>query len=330
MIWFLKKKETQREEVPDEQPGVGFFEKIKKGLSRSSSKISQGITDIFTKKKLDATTLQQLEELLIMSDIGPVTSARLAAAVAKTRFDNDVEADDIKQALAVEIENILQAAEKDIFGQDAHPFVILMAGVNGTGKTTTIGKLASQFKSEGKKVLLAAGDTFRAAAVEQLKVWGERVGCDVIAKEEGADAAALAYEACERALADQVDILMIDTAGRLQNQDNLMAELEKVVRVIKKKIPDAPHATLLVLDATVGQNAYAQVELFKQKVNITGLIVTKLDGTAKGGVVVGLVERFGLPVHAIGIGEGVGDLRPFSASEFASSLIGLDHIVSRT
>lgn len=327
MIWFLKKKEEKAAESSAE---VGFFDKVKKGLSKSSSKISQGITDLFTKRKLDAETLQQLEELLIMSDIGPATSKKLAIAVAKNRFDMDVDPDEIKRALAGEIEKILQRAEKNIFLQEAKPFVILMAGVNGTGKTTTIGKLAAQFKSEEKKVLLAAGDTFRAAAVEQLKVWGTRVGCDVIAKETGADAAALAYEACERAVSDQVDILMIDTAGRLQNQDNLMAELEKVVRVIKKKIPDAPHATLLVLDATVGQNAYAQVELFKQKVNISGLIVTKLDGTAKGGVVVGLVERFGLPVHAIGIGEGIGDLKPFSAYEFAYSLMGLDHIVSRT
>ncbi len=205
-----------------------------------------------------------------------------------------------------------------------------MVGVNGTGKTTTIGKWAHQLKHDGKKVMLAAGDTFRAAAVEQLKVWGTRLDCPVISKDEGADAAALAYEAVDRAVAENTDVLMIDTAGRLQNKTDLMAELEKIVRVIKKKIPEAPHATILVLDATVGQNAHSQVELFKQIINITGLIVTKLDGTAKGGVLVSLAERFALPVHAIGIGEGIEDLRPFAARDFARSLTGLQHIENTT
>jgi fused signal recognition particle receptor len=318
---FWKKKEPAQAEEKK-----GIFKKLSEGLSKSSSKISTGITDIFTKKKLDAETQAQLEELLITADLGPVTATKLAAAVAKSRFDKEVSPEEIREALATEIENILTPVEKLMDTSAAKPFVILMVGVNGTGKTTTIGKWAHQFKDEGKKVMLAAGDTFRAAAVEQLKVWGSRVDCPVISKDEGADAAALAYEAVDRAVAENVDILMIDTAGRLQNKTDLMAELEKIVRVIKKKIPDAPHATILVLDATVGQNAHSQVELFKQIINVTGLVVTKLDGTAKGGVLVSLAERFVLPVHAIGIGEGIEDLRPFVARDFARSLTGLQHI----
>jgi fused signal recognition particle receptor len=218
----------------------------------------------------------------------------------------------------------LQPVEKPLFTSDEKPFVILMVGVNGTGKTTTIGKLGQQFTREGRKVMLAAGDTFRAAAVGQLKVWGDRIGCPVFTKEEGADSAALAYEAIDKATADGADILMIDTAGRLQNKANLMEELSKIVRVIGKKNPAAPHATLLVLDATVGQNAHSQLELFSQMIDITGLIVTKLDGTAKGGVLVSLAERFALPVHAIGIGEGIDDLRPFSAADYAKAIVGLE------
>lgn len=302
---------------------MNLFTKLKQSLTNSSTKLSEGITGIFTKKKLDAETLGELEELLIAADLGPVTAAKLVAEIKKSRFEKEVSPEEIKQALAEEIEKILLPAQKPLVTETAKPFVILMAGVNGTGKTTTIGKLAHGFKKDGKKVMLAAGDTFRAAAVEQLKVWGGRVGCPVVSKEQGADAAALAYEAVEKAQAENIDVLMIDTAGRLQNKNDLMAELEKIVRVIKKKLPDAPHAALLVLDATVGQNAHSQVELFKQMINISGLIVTKLDGTAKGGVVVSLVERFGLPVHAIGIGEGIDDLRPFSASDYARGLTGL-------
>jgi len=323
MISFWKKKE-EAPAAPKEEKG--FFKKLSEGLSKSSGKISTGITDIFTKKKLDAETLAQLEELLITADLGPATAAKLAAAVAKNRFDKETSPEEIKEALATEIENILKPVEKPLITDTAKPFVILMVGVNGTGKTTTIGKWAHQFKDSGKKVMLAAGDTFRAAAVEQLKVWGTRVDCPVIFKDAGADAAALAYEAVDRAVAENVDVLFIDTAGRLQNKTDLMAELEKMVRVIKKKIPDAPHATILVLDATVGQNAHSQAELFKQIINITGLVVTKLDGTAKGGVLVSLAERFVLPVHAIGIGEGIEDLRPFAARDFARSLTGLQHI----
>ena len=313
MSWFFKKKE-------DTQLAPGVFKKLKDGLSQSSHKISSGITDIFTKKKPDAETLEQLEELLVTADLGPATAAKLAAAVGRARFEKESTAEDIRRALADEIEKILKPAEKHLFTGDVKPFVILMAGVNGTGKTTTIGKLGAQFKDEGKKVMLAAGDTFRAAAVAQLKVWGERIGCPVVTKDEGADAAALAYEAVDRAVAENVDILMIDTAGRLQNKANLMEELGKIVRVIKKKIPEAPHATLLVLDATTGQNALSQVELFRQAVEITGLIVTKLDGSAKGGVLAAIARQCPKPIRFIGVGESIDDLRPFVARDFVDAL----------
>lgn len=302
----------------------GWFARLKSGLSQSSGKISSGIADIFTKRKLDQAALDELEELLISADLGPATAAKLAAAVGKNRFDKEVSGEEIRAALADEIGKILAPVEKPLFAVDEKPFVIMMVGVNGTGKTTTIGKLGQQFTREGKKVMLAAGDTFRAAAVAQLKVWGERIGCAVISKDEGADAAALAYEALDRAEAEGADILMLDTAGRLQNKTNLMEELSKIVRVMRKKNAAAPHAILLVLDATTGQNAHSQLELFKEMVPITGLIVTKLDGTAKGGVLVSLAERFQMPVHAIGIGEGIDDLRPFLADEYARAIVGLD------
>ena len=324
-MWFFKKK--QDAEPADEK---SLFHKLKEGLSQSSNKITTGITDIFTKKKLDYQTVETLEELLITADLGPATAAKLAAAVAKNRFGKEVTPEEIRQALAEEIEKILRPVEKPLQLDGAKPFIMLMVGVNGTGKTTTIGKLGKQFSDGGKKVMLAAGDTFRAAAVEQLKVWGQRIGCPVVAKADGADAAALAFEAMDRATVEGVDVLMIDTAGRLQNKANLMEELSKIIRTIQKKNPEAPHAVILVLDATVGQNAHSQVELFKQTVNISGLIVTKLDGTAKGGVLVSLAERFGLPVHAIGIGEGVADLRPFVAADYAAGLTGLEKIADRT
>lgn len=319
MSWFFKKKE-QAEIAPEK----GVFKKMSEGLSRSADKLSSGITDIFTKKKLDPATLEALEELLIAADLGPNLAARLAAAVGKDRFDKEVTDTEVKEALAEEIEKILSPAEKPLMTSDAKPFVILMVGVNGTGKTTTVGKFAHHFANEGKKVMLAAGDTFRAAAVAQLKTWGDRAGVPVVAKEDGADPAALAYEAVERAQNEAIDILMIDTAGRLQNKTDLMAELQKTARVVGKKMDGAPHAAILVLDATVGQNALSQVEQFREFIAITGIIVTKLDGTAKGGVLISLVERFGLPVHAIGIGEGIEDLRPFKARDFARSLTGLE------
>lgn len=316
-------KAAEKQDNADENK-TGWFARLKSGLSLSSNKISDGITGIFTKRKLDQAALDELEELLITADLGPATAAKLTAAIAQNRFNKEITGDEIRAALSSEIQKILAPVEKPLFTVDAKPFVILMVGVNGTGKTTTIGKLGQQFTREGRKVMLAAGDTFRAAAVAQLKVWGERIGCPVIAKDEGADAAALAYEAIDRAEAEGADILMIDTAGRLQNKANLMEELSKIVRVIRKKNAAAPHAILLVLDATVGQNAHSQLELFKEMVDITGLIVTKLDGTAKGGVLVSLAQRFQLPVHAIGIGEGIDDLRPFAAADYARAIVGLD------
>ncbi|HEX2752858.1 MAG TPA: signal recognition particle-docking protein FtsY, partial [Alphaproteobacteria bacterium] len=316
--------ETPPAETPATETQESWFKRLTSGLSKSSNKITEGLASIITKRKLDDETLQELEELLISADLGPATSAKLATAIGKNRFGKEVTAEEIRAALAEEIEKILQPVEKPLFTSDEKPFVILMVGVNGTGKTTTIGKLGQQFTREGRKVMLAAGDTFRAAAVGQLKIWGDRIGCPVVTKEEGADSAALAYEAIDKAMAEGADILMIDTAGRLQNKANLMEELSKIVRVIGKKNPAAPHATLLVLDATVGQNAHSQLELFSQMIDITGLVVTKLDGTAKGGVLVSLAERFALPVHAIGIGEGIDDLRPFSAADYAKAIVGLE------
>ena len=331
MIWFFKKKDNLVAKPMDEaRSKLGWFSRLKDQLSQSSKKITEGVTQIFTTKKLDEETLTELEELLISADLGPATAAKLVDSIRKERFGKEVTADEIRNTLGEEIEKILAPAEKSLFSNYAKPYIILVAGVNGTGKTTTIGKLAAQFKNEGRKVMMVAGDTFRAAAVEQLKVWASRVNCPVVAKEEGADPAALVFEAMDRAVNEDIDVLMIDTAGRLQNKQNLMEELAKIMRVIQKKVPDAPHATLLVLDATVGQNAHNQVEQFKQMINITGLIITKLDGTAKGGVLVSLVERFGLPVHAIGIGEGVDDLRPFVAEDFAAGLTGLDQLAHRT
>lgn len=341
MSWFWKKKEneaSQPETVVEMQPvavvetaseETNWFDKLKTGLSKSSTKIGTGITDVFTKRKLDDDTIAELEELLITADLGPATAAKLATAVGKNRFGKEVTPDEIRAALAEEIAKILAPAEKPLDMTTQKPFVILVAGVNGAGKTTTIGKLASHYKAEGKKVMLAAGDTFRAAAVAQLKVWAERTQSPIVTKDEGADAAALAYEAVERAIKEDIDILMIDTAGRLQNKANLMEELSKIVRVIQKKLPDAPHATFLVLDATVGQNAHSQVELFNEMIPITNLIVTKLDGTAKGGVLVSLVERFGLPVHAIGIGEAIDDLKGFRARDYAAGLTGTNNSVQQ-
>jgi fused signal recognition particle receptor len=302
----------------------GWFRRLREGLARSSSKLSEGITSIFTKRKLDDEALEELEDLLIQADLGPSTAAKLSAELARTRFGKDVEPEEVRTALAEHAARILDPVARPLEPDLAiKPFVVLMVGVNGTGKTTTIGKFAKRWSDRGLKVVLAAGDTFRAAAVEQLKVWGERSNVPVVAKDIGADAAGLAYDALEKARRDGADVLMVDTAGRLQNKDNLMAELQKVVRVIKKQDATAPHATVLVLDATTGQNAHSQVEVFKQMVDISGLIVTKLDGSARGGVLVSLAEKYGLPVHAIGVGEGIEDLQPFEPAQFARSLMGL-------
>ncbi len=303
----------------------GWLARLKAGLSRSSGKLGDGISGIFTKRKLDDATLEELEELLISADLGVATAAKLAANLARGRFDKDVSPEEVRGALAADVTEILASVAAPLTVDPAHrPHVVLVVGVNGSGKTTTIGKIAKNQHDQGLKVMLAAGDTFRAAAIDQLKIWGERTSCEVVAKTPGADAAGLAYEALERARADDVDLLLIDTAGRLHNKADLMAELEKIVRVLKKLDPEAPHDCLLVLDATTGQNAHAQVETFKKLVQVTGLIVTKLDGSARGGVLVALAERFGLPVHAIGVGESAGDLRPFAARDFARSLMGLE------
>ncbi|GGF72774.1 hypothetical protein GCM10011332_28420 [Terasakiella brassicae] len=303
----------------------GWLSRLKAGLSKSSNKLTSGIGDLFTKRKLDDEALEELEDLLITSDMGIATASKIVQGIAKSRFGKDISSEELKAALADEIVPILEPVTKPLNVQTGRkPHVVLVCGVNGSGKTTTIGKLAKIYSDQGLKVMLAAGDTFRAAAVEQLKVWGERTNVPVIAKETGADAAALAYDAVVQAQADGCDVLLIDTAGRLQNKAHLMDELEKVVRVIKKVDETAPHDTVLVLDSTVGQNAHSQVETFDKIVNVTGLIVTKLDGTAKGGVTVSLAERFGKPVHAIGVGETAEDLRPFEARSFANALVGLD------
>ncbi len=303
----------------------GWLARLRGGLSRSTSKISEGITDLFTKKKLDQDTLDELEELLITADLGPSTAARLVADFGKNRFGKEIGDNEVREALASQISAILDPCAKSCPLQpvETKPYVVLMVGVNGAGKTTTIGKLAKQHVDSGMKVMLAAGDTFRAAAIDQLQIWGERTGCAVISGAPNSDPAALAYRALERAKEEGADILLIDTAGRLHNKTDLMQELSKIKRVLKKLDPDAPHATILVLDATTGQNAHAQVEVFRDLTTVTGLIVTKLDGSAKGGVLVALADRFKLPIHAIGVGEGVEDLQPFKADDFARSLMGL-------
>jgi fused signal recognition particle receptor len=302
----------------------GWLGRLKEGLSRSSSKITQSFTGIFTKRKLDRELLDELEEALIAADLGPATAAKLTAALAKDRFDKEVTVEEVRGIFAEEIARLLAPVAKPLAIANHRPHVVLVVGVNGSGKTTTIGKLARLYQGQGKKVMLAAGDTFRAAAVEQLKIWGDRAGVPVLTRGEGADPAGLAFDAVQEASAKGVDLLLIDTAGRLQNKAGLMEELAKIVRVMKKVDPTAPHDCLLVLDATVGQNAHSQVDIFKQICDVTGLVLTKLDGSAKGGVLVALAERFGLPVVAIGIGEGQDDLKPFTPLEFARSLMDLE------
>lgn len=308
----------------------GWFQRLRSGLSRSSSNLQSNIASVFTgKKHVDSATLEELEEALISADMGVETAMALAEGLKKERFGKEASEDEVRYALAQQIAGLLEPVARPLTIDPTHkPEVILVCGVNGTGKTTTIGKLSQQFVNDGKKVMLAAGDTFRAAAIEQLEVWGRRTDCPVVSKAPGADAAGLAYEALQKAKADGVDVLLIDTAGRLHNKSALMDELAKIVRVLQKQDPKTPHQTLLVLDATTGQNAKAQVDTFRSMVPLTGLIVTKLDGTARGGVVVGLARQFGLPVHAIGVGEGVYDLRAFEAEVFAAALLGLEKSVN--
>jgi fused signal recognition particle receptor len=300
-----------------------FFRRLTSGLSRSASRLGSGIAGLAS-RKLDAATVEELEELLIQADVGTDTAAKIAKAVSDSRPGRSLEDSEIRALVADEIEKILASIAKPFKVDPAHkPFVTLAVGVNGSGKTTTLGKIASKLKAGGNKVMLAAADTFRAAAIDQLKVWAERVGINVIAKAPGADPAGVAFEALEKAHAENIDILLIDTAGRLQNKTALMDELEKINRVIKKIDASAPHAVLLVLDATVGQNAISQVEAFAKTAGVTGLILTKLDGTAKGGILVALAAKFGLPVHFIGIGEGIDDLTQFDARAFSRALVGL-------
>ncbi|KAF0230653.1 MAG: fused signal recognition particle [Beijerinckiaceae bacterium] len=310
---------------PPASPKLSWWKRLSSGLGRTASQIGSGITAIFTTRKLDAETLQDLEDVLIQADLGIEVAGRIVQTIGKDRFDKTVAPEEIKAALAAEVEKVLApVAMPLVIDANKKPFVILMVGVNGSGKTTTIGKLAAKFRAEGKSVTLAAGDTFRAAAIEQLKIWAERTGAGFVARNQGGDAAGLAFDALTEAREAGTDILLIDTAGRLQNKQGLMEELSKIVRVIKKVDETAPHAALLVLDATVGQNAISQVEAFKSIAGITGLIMTKLDGTARGGILVALAGKFGLPVHFIGVGEGVDDLEPFAARDFARAIAGLD------
>ena len=302
----------------------GWWSRLTAGMRRTSSALSDRVTGLFTKRKLDATTLEDLEDALIQADFGVETATRMAEAVGKGRYEKGISPDEVRAILATEIERALDPVATPIeIDSSKKPYVILTVGVNGAGKTTTIGKLSLKFKAEGRSVMLAAGDTFRAAAIEQLRVWGERTNTPVISREQGSDAAGLAFDAFKEARENGTDVLLIDTAGRLQNKAGLMAELEKIVRVIRKLDPEAPHATLLVLDATVGQNALSQVELFSQAAPVSGLVMTKLDGTARGGILVALAAKFGLPVHFIGVGEGVEDLEPFAARDFARAITGL-------
>jgi fused signal recognition particle receptor len=303
---------------------LSWFQRLKQGLTKSSSKLTEGLAAILVKRKLDQDTLDEIEELLIAADLGPTTAARLTGDLGKSRFGKEVTDDEVKLFLADKVAEMLAPVAIALDPSVAKPFVVLVVGVNGVGKTTTIGKLAEHYRGQGKRVMMAAGDTFRAAAVAQLAIWGERTGAPVVQKGEGADPAALAYEALERARREDIDILLIDTAGRLHNKAGLMEELAKVIRVLRKLDPAAPHSTLLVLDATTGQNAISQVESFRSLVQVNGLVVTKLDGSAKGGVLVALAEKFKLPVHAIGVGETAQDLQAFDPQDFARSLMGAE------
>ena len=310
--------------MSDSTQKQSWWQRLSGGLKRTSSSIGGAISDLVSKRELDAAMLDELEEMLIRADLGVDVAARISGAIGEGRYDKAISSDEVKAVVAAEVEKALAPVARPLVVEGAKPFVILVAGVNGSGKTTTIGKLASRFRAEGRSVMLAAGDTFRAAAIDQLKIWGERTGAPVIARAPGSDAASLAFEALTAATTNDVDILLIDTAGRLQNKAALMEELEKIVRVMKKVDASAPHAVLLVLDATVGQNALSQVEIFQKLAGVTGLVMAKLDGTARGGILIALAAKFGLPVHFIGIGEGVEDLAPFTARDFARAIAGME------
>ena len=311
-------------ETANETKG-GFWRRLTGGLKRTSSALGSAISDLVTKRELDAETISDIKDVLVRADLGLDTADRIGDALAEGRHDKAISPAEVNAVVAAEVEKVLDPVAQPLAIDPAHkPFVILVAGVNGSGKTTTIGKLASKYRAEGRKVMLAAGDTFRAAAIDQLKIWGERSGAEVIAREAGADAAGLVFDAVRAAKERGVDVLLIDTAGRLQNRSELMDELHKVVRVMKKVDASAPHAVLLVLDATVGQNALSQVEVFRKVVGVTGLVMTKLDGTARGGILVAIAAKFKVPVHFIGVGESVDDLAPFSAQDFARAIAGVD------
>jgi fused signal recognition particle receptor len=300
-----------------------WWQRLSGGLKRSSSALGSAISDLVSKRKLDAAAIDDLENELIRVDLGVETAARITKALSEGRYEKDIAEDEIKTVLAGEIEKSLAGVAKPL-EVTARPFVILVVGVNGSGKTTTIGKLAARYRAQGKSVLLAAGDTFRAAAIDQLKIWGARSGASVVARAPGSDPAGLMFDAVTQARNESIDIVIADTAGRLQNRAELMGELEKIVRVIRKVSPDAPHAVLLVLDATVGQNALSKVEKFGKLAGVTGLVMTKLDGTARGGILVAVAAKFGLPVHLIGVGESVDDLEPFDARDFARAIAGIE------
>jgi fused signal recognition particle receptor len=326
MNWFSKKENKDAAApaaaVPEEKSNL--FDRLFKGLGKSSARLSEQVTSVFVKKKLDEETLEELEELLIAADLGVGPSARIVEALRTERVGREVTDQEIKQILAREVANALRPRAVALDLEGPAPRVLLFVGVNGSGKTTTIGKIAAKLAAEGKKVTIAAGDTFRAAAIEQLKVWADRSGAEFVAKEQGADAAGLAFEALQRAKVNGSDVLLIDTAGRLQNKSELMLELNKITRVIRKIDDSAPHEAILVLDATVGQNALSQTEAFRSAVGITGVVMTKLDGTAKGGVLVALASQHALPIYFIGVGESAEDLQPFDADAFAHALVGLD------
>jgi fused signal recognition particle receptor len=302
-----------------------WWRRLSGGLKRTSASIGDAISNLVSKRKLDAGTIEELEELLIRADLGVDAAAKIAAAVGVGRYDKAIAPEEVKAILATEVEKLLAPIAQPLrLDAAAKPFVIVVVGVNGSGKTTTIGKLAAKLASEGHKVMLAAGDTFRAAAIDQLKIWGERSASAVVAGAPGSDAASLAFDALTDARARKADVLIVDTAGRLQNKAELMSELEKIVRVMKKVDPTAPHSVLLVLDATVGQNALSQVEQFSKIAGVTGLVMTKLDGTARGGILVAIATKYPLPVHFIGVGEDVDDLAPFAARDFARAIAGLE------
>jgi len=302
---------------------LGFFNRLKEGLARSTAKLTEGLSAAFTRRRLDDTALEELEERLIAADLGAAVARRIIRAFRASRFGREVTEDEVRAALADEIAAILRPVARPLVIDPARrPHVVLMVGVNGTGKTTTIGKLALHYVAEGRRVILVAGDTFRAAAVEQLQIWGQRTGAPVIAGPPNGDPAGLAFDALTRARAEGADVLLIDTAGRLHNKSALMEELQKVIRVLRKQDASAPHSVVLTLDATTGQNAVQQVRVFREMVAVSGLVVTKLDGSARGGIVVALAEAFGLPIYAVGVGEQAGDLRPFDADEFAAGLVG--------